>query len=334
MSQIKVKFHANTVGIHHIGYRNPMDPVNVYTVIDYNVTVLGYQEQDIPIIGSLYCAYAGIPYTGYIIAACEDQTDSTSDGIPDLAIMWSVTADYQNPHADIVRITCDGGPLSVPGIVITGDGTRACTDGIYNAVITFAAGTEIVRAEVKIEVSGGVVISVDVVNGGWYTTAPTLTLTVPGCTTPITIVTTLVAKSSPFLLKDLANWGNMLPTTETSEHALFVGDVLDVIMDYDAYTTSGVPLPPEYSIAVLPGRCAFCEACHVYNIDMSVTSSGAGKLFYTTCWEGSPYILKLKVIDLPFDGGTIQINCSAKDSLVLQQDTLDVPPLITEVACP
>lgn len=106
MASLTINFLANTSGDHYVGYREiHMSPPNTYTVITVPVVSPGPQSAEIEITGSLYCGE--LHYQGYIIAACQSQTDSNSDGIPDAAITWSqVVPVVEDPNKDYT-ITCD-----------------------------------------------------------------------------------------------------------------------------------------------------------------------------------------------------------------------------------
>lgn len=121
MASFDINFQANTTGDHYVGWRTYDMLPNTYNVETINVTIPGAQTVTIEVDGSLYCANSDIQYTGYVIAACMNQNDGNADGIPDLALTWTIDMVQQIDPCIKTRITCDNVPLNTINITNKGD---------------------------------------------------------------------------------------------------------------------------------------------------------------------------------------------------------------------
>jgi hypothetical protein len=282
MSVLTIKFTANTIGIHNFGYRKYNDPDSDpthFNIQNINVTSIGLQEIIINVPDNLYCASAGVQYTGYVIAACQDQTDGKGDGIPDFATTWTVDLVQQDDPCMEYELECIA--VSIGGVTITDDGTGSCTDGIYPVTIAeVTAGDEIEAATINVTVTSGIIVDVDIVDGGAYKQAPTLNVVIAGCTSS-PILTPVLANNCDNLNLENYICDGITKLSADDNVDLALND--SVIICADPTTISGLSSDIEASEL---GRC-HCKECKNVEISFPGATSGSGTLIYQTCWDGS-----------------------------------------------
>ncbi len=326
MADFTINFQANTSGDHYVGYRTYDSAPSTYTIITVNVVTPGPQTVDINIPGSLYCADLGIRYTGYIIAACQVQDDlSPVDGIPDLAIQWTVDLLQQTDPCTFTTITCESVPIQT--ITIT-DAAGSCTDGTYPlAFAEVTPGDEVLPADIDVTVTGGIVVSYVINDPGLYKAAPVVTSpSVPSCGSDPAYVANMgfcpVLDLSAFVCAE-----NQI-ISGSDEYVLALGDDLELCTD--SSTLAG--LPTGYAETGTDG-CK-CQGCN--NVTVDVTSfTGTGTISFQACWDDShPLYNGEELITQEIVGGNLyDLNCILEDTLYIDEGSLTGSPVIVSTAC-
>ena len=332
MASFDINFNANTTGDHYIGYRTYNDPANMYTVITVTVATPGLQAVTIDVPGNLYCAHSDIEYSGYIIAACQDQIDGNADGIPDLALTWTVTLLQQTDPCIKTDILCESVPIA--SITIDDNGTGSCApDGVYPLTITeVTPGDEIVAANIDVTVTGGVVVSYTINNPGQYKVAPNLTHAITGCSSPAAF--TAVMGSCPVLNLGNHDCQNQNDLTGIPDYTLDLGETARICAD----TSTLGSLASNFITTTVTdvsddGNC-HCESCTNVTVEPTGATSGAGKVTYQTCWDesnpiGSAVLMVTQIVNW---NNTINLGCIIEDTLVMDQGTLDQPIVVSASA--
>lgn len=260
MAGFTLEFIANTTGDHYVCYRdtNTADP---YTCITVNVTTLGPETVEINIPNNIYCD--NTEYEGYIVAACQDQTDANTDGVPDTALTFNFpTIPQEVDPCTLVEFTCNsvdvaavsmnstqvgsgyvglpGDPMPVtfsappaPGVTATGTATVGlgipATSGINNPGAGYSNGNfnsvPVLRPGQIATDGAGLLVDV-VISGGVITS---LSLNTPG-----SAYTTLDADGNlgNYLTLDLSFGGGGLlgsPTTEALLTFTFIAGFADSV---------------------------------------------------------------------------------------------------------
>ena len=343
MSNFIINFQANTIGEHFVGWRTYNDvalPFHNIEVANIIAPVPVSTAVYIQIAGNLYCAYDGILYTGYVVAACEltdpdtlkntgvpaPADDTNGNGIPDAAFTWIQTALEQPDPCTKTNILCESVPVSA--LIIDDNGTSICDNGIYNLVFTEATpGDQIILATGTATVVGGVVISTDVTDGGQYKAPPIVTTTIPNCNSVPTFTAVLVARCTSLNLTpyDCASQNDL---TETPDYVVNHGDSIVLCADI----ASLAALPSEW-FATDIGKC-HCQDCASVTVDASGSASGVGKISYQTCWDGTNLLGDITLVTQRVDfGSTTQLGCIIPDTIIIFQGTLDVDFVTTSVTC-
>ena len=320
MASFRINFQAQTTGDHYIGYRTYNDPPNTYTVLTVNITgaVPQLAHVDIPVPGNLYCAYDDIVYTGYLIAACQPQTDGNADGIPDLATQWTVTLVQQVDDCIGTLILCEATPIDT---VTLPNGIISCApNGTYTLDVTEAnPGDEVVPANITITIVAGQPVpgSITIIDPGRYKAVPVVTLPVgvSGCS-PNPVFTVTLEKCPVIDLLDYI----------CSNHIELSGDTLiepsvgeTILLCANVATLAG--LPPGYDYESHDG--CHCEQCE--NVVVTTTaSSGYVDVSYHTCWDGSnplgsglTYVTRRVAYD-----ETVDLGCVMSNDITLDESNL------------
>lgn len=325
MSTFTINFQANTLGIHYVGYRTYNDSPNTYTVINVNVIALGTQSVTIDVPGNLYCAYDGIEYTGYIIAACQDQTDGNQDGIPDIAVQWTLTMPVQDDPCQKTVITC----IAVPIFSIDfASSPTSCTPGTYSVVFSeVTPGDEVSPAEAEVTVDGGGALSVVLIDVGLYKAVPTAAVTITNCSVPVDFTIVLYPNCDDLLLSDYA-CANHNDVSEDSGYEIVLGESVEICADPAALADLSIAFS-----AYDDGNC-HCDACKKVIIDVPGAASGVGKITYQTCWDGSnPYGSVMMVSQVINWDDVLTLGCILPDTLVIDEGTLDASPVPVQHTC-
>lgn len=314
MASFRINFQAQTTGDHYIGYRTYNDPPNTYTVLTVNITgaVPQLAHVDIPVPGNLYCAYDGIAYTGYIIAACEDQTDADMDGIPDVAIQWTVNLLQQTDPCVKTTILCEA--VGIDNITYT-PGVEGCTpDGTYQFDITETnPGDEIIPAIIEIDVISGAFAGITMHNPGLYKAAPIITLPplISDCT-PSPVFTAIMDDCPQIDLTDYICAGH----TELSGDTLYELPLgTDLELCADTTTLSGLPV----GYLATPGDNCHCVSCE--NVHLEISGTGFITVSYQRCWDDdtSPIQLITRQVNAP---GSLDLGCIVEDTLYIDETNL------------
>ena len=323
MATLTINFQANTTGDHYVGYREiHMDPPNTYTVLTVNVTTPGATSVDIDIPGSLYCGE--LHYAGYIIAACQSQTDANADGIPDAAITWSNTLLQQTDPCTETEITCDNTGIDTISIDVAGTGYSI---GNVIAVVEANVGDEVVPATVTVGNIGalGEITAVSIDFAGSYKEAPNLDATGVGNGDAVLSVTAM--EDCPEVDLTTIDCAGVESFTGKSGWIGELGEVLTICTD--SSTLAG--LGSQFT-AALAGNCK-CRGCESVTLDASAATSGGVIVTYNRCWDrGAGEVLVVRQVNA---GETLtDIDCIIPETLTLQVDSLDVPLNVTYGNCP
>lgn len=333
MASFRINFQAQTTGDHYIGYRKYDDPAG-YTVVTVNVTGTVPQAAyaEIPVPGNLYCAYAGIRYNGYIIAACELLPgEDPATAIPAAATTWSVKLAQQTDPCVHTNIRCDNNSIST--ISFTG-GTSGCgAAGTYALVITETnPGDELSPASATIEVDGtGALISssIVIIDNGLYKAAPTVTLpqALAGCT-PGVVFTVTMEDCVNIDLVDFICAGHTELSGDTT-YSLALGETLEICADI---TKFGL-LPPGY--LATPGDNCHCKDCVRARITMD-GPAGYITISYQRCWDDntSPVTLITRTITVTGTPLSVDLGCIIDGTLHIDDSTLPTPGAYTVLHSP
>lgn len=323
MATLTINFQANTTGDHYVGYREiHMDPPNTYTVLTVNVTTPGATSVDIDIPGSLYCGE--LHYAGYIIAACQSQTDANADGIPDAAITWSNTLLQQTDPCTETEITCDNTPIDGISIDVPGTGYSI---GNVITVVEATVGDEVVPATITVATVGGAgeitTVSIDV--AGSYKAAPNLDATGVGNGDAVLSIAAM-AECPEVDLTTIDCAGVQTYTGKTGWTGQ-LGEVLTICTDQSTLGTLGSQFT-----AALAGNCK-CRGCESVTLDASAATSGGVIVTYNRCWDtGAGEVLVVRQVN---SGETLtDIDCIIPETLTLSKNSLDTPLVVTYGNCP
>jgi hypothetical protein len=321
MASFRINFQAQTTGDHYIGYRTYNDPPNTYTVLTVNITgaVPQLAHVDIPVPGNLYCAYDDIVYTGYLIAACQPQTDGNGDGIPDLATQWTVTMAEQTDPCIRTIILCEA--VGIASITISNlPLNTAAPDGIYNLVITTADPADtILDATVQVGVvDGDITGDPTVISPGLYKTG-NLIVQLPLALNPVApdpLFVVTMEDCPPIDLTDYICTGH----TELSGDTIYdLALGVELTLCADTSTLGG--LPTGY-LATEVSNC-HCQECK--NIIVTTNgSSGYITISYATCWDGSNPLgadLTLITREIQFDE-TVDLGCVVPTTIYIDESNL------------
>ena len=316
MASFRINFQAQTTGDHYIGYRTYNDPPNTYTVLTVNITgaVPQLAHVDIPVPGNLYCAYDGIAYTGYIIAACEDQTDADMDGIPDVAIQWTVNLLQQTDPCVKTTILCEA--VGIDNVTYT-PGVTGCTpDGVYTFVITETnQGDEVSPANITVDVVSGAFAGITILDPGLYKAAPVITLPplVSGCA-PSPVFTAIMDDCLQIDLTDYICAGH----SELSGDTIYDVDLGEsIILCVDVTTLGG--LPAGYT-ATQTDNC-HCENCLRATLDVT-GSSGYVTISYQRCWDSDTEPIELITRVVNFNTSGVDLGCVVGGTVHIEDSTL------------
>ena len=310
MASFTINFQANTVGDHYIGYRTYNDPPNTYTVITENVSTPGAQAVEIQVPGNVYCG--DIVYDGYVIASCQDQTDTGGNGIPDLAITWTVTLLQQTDPCVYAEITCDNTPID--SVTVTNGGTGGYVVGDSITVTEANPGDELVAAVLEVgSETGGIIDTINVINPGSYKSAPTLT----AATGNGDAVLEAVMEACPLInLASIDCLGDDGLAVDPS-YTLSLGDSITYCIDI---LTAGGTLGSQFIINDTDFcHCHTCKSYLVQNND-----SVPRKITFQTCWDVSQTNFIQTTSVLLAAGQSYNVTCAMEDTLVTENNLFTI----------
>ena len=317
MASFRINFQAQTTGDHYIGYRTYNDPPNTYTVLTVNITgaVPQLAHVDIPVPGNLYCAYDDIVYTGYLIAACQPQTDGNSDGIPDLAIQWTVTMAEQTDPCIRTQILCEA--VGIASITISNLplNTKAPDDN-YDLVITTADPADtVLDATVQVGVVDGAITGdPTVISPGLYKTS-NLIVQLPLALNPVAPDPLFVVTMEDCPPIDLIDYICTAHTELSGDtiYDLALGEDLNLCAD--TTTLSGLPV----GYLATPGDNCHCVSCE--NVHLKISGTGFITVSYQRCWDDdtSPIQLITRQVNAP---GSLDLGCIVEDTLYIDETNL------------
>ena len=332
MASFRINFQAQTTGDHYIGYRTYNDPPNTYTVLTVNITgaVPQLAHVDIPVPGNLYCAYDDIVYTGYLIAACQPQTDGNGDGIPDLATQWTVTMAEQTDPCINTTILCEATPIAT---VTLPNGITSCTpDGTYTLDVTeVTPGDEVAAANITITVVAGQPVpgSINIIDPGRYKAVPVVSLPVgvTGCSPDPVFTVTLEDCPTIDLLDYICAAHTEL--SGNTEVTLAVGE--STALCADVATLGG--LPAGYTSEEFGG--CHCKPCANVVVTTSGGATGYVDVSYHVCWDGSnPIGSGLTYVTRRVTAGTtVDLGCVIPDDITLDESNLVGTTILSQTPC-
>lgn len=337
MATLTINFQANTLGDHYIGWRtyndpDPADPT-AFNVITFDVTSIGPQAVPITVDGNLYCANDDITYYGYIIAACQDQTDGNSDGIPDLALTWTITMVEQTDPCQKTSLTC---AVPIAKVDVDAGGTGCVPAGAtYQLVVVPATqDSEISPASVECTVdAGGAITLITVLVPGLYTAAPTVIFNpLDFDCAPVSPSFIVTMETSPCAAVDVSTYscaGHGELDTSVPIYDLTMGETVEFCAD----PTSLAGLPAEM-VATDLGNC-HCDECKHVTISCPTATTGAGHITYQTCWNplNNGYTAIYMITRILNWDDTIDLGCILPDTLIIDIGTIDQPATTVEVVC-
>ncbi len=308
MASFTVNFSANTTGDHYICYRTQgAAPATPFICTTENVTATGANSVVIEIPDNIYCDV--FTFEGYIIAACEPQTDTTGNGFPDDAVTFSVSFPQVPDPCPLYEITC--AIVAINRIVSVSNPGSGYTIGDPITFTTANPADTIIAATAQVgNVDGlGGITSVTVLTFGEYTAVPTATA--GGSGAGAVLITSLDPCDNLLLSTISCNnpaQGPVIPFAQ-----LGLGDRLAICADVSNIAT----LDPQYTavdISVEEGgtcNCQTCEQCEVSN-----TSGKALNYSYQSCWDESPQSGAIIVYAAQIaDGATVNIGCVIRETV-------------------
>ena len=329
MATLRINFQANTTGNHIVGYReNYFDLPNTYNTVILNILTPGPAFVDIIIPGSLYCGE--LSYSGYIIAECQNQTDSNGDGIPDAAVTWSQNIPQQIDPCIETNIICDSVGILTIDILEPGENY---TPGDVIPVVEATIGDQVSPAIITVLTvnGGGGITSVSITNAGLYKATPLLNAAGvsgwPGVT-PAQLVVTAMA-NCPAL--DIENFvcatiitNGIKPEWESSP----LGSIYTLCADIEEVTdTLGIQFRAEEV-----SNCK-CRGCELLTLDASAAATGGCTISYNTCWDrDAGEVLNIVQVN-PGDVFT-NIACVIPETVQVLANDLDTPLVISYTNCP
>lgn len=332
MASFRINFQAQTTGAHYIGYRKYDDPAG-YTVVTVNVTGTVPQAAyaEIPVPGNLYCAYAGIRYNGYIIAACELLPgEDPATAIPAAATTWSVKLAQQTDPCIDTTILCEATPIATVTLPF---GIISCTpDGTYTLDVTeVTPGDEVAAANITITVVAGQPVpgSINIIDPGRYKAVPVVSLPVgvTGCSpAPVFTVTLEDCPTIDLLDYICATHTELSGNTEVT---LAVGESISLCTD----VTTLPGLPPGYTSEEFGG--CHCKSCANVVVTTSGGATGYVDVSYHTCWDNSnPMATGLTLITRRVTAGTtVDLGCVMPDDITLDESNLVGTTILSQTPC-
>lgn len=332
MATFRINFQAQTTGTHYIGYRTYDDPIGTYNVLTINVIGIVPQAVyvDIPVPGNLYCAYGGILYEGYIVAACQLLPEEVpSVMIPAAAITWSVPLLEQTDPCIKTNILCEATPIST--VNWTG-ATSNCTPvgGPYPVVFTeVTPGDEILPASAEAFVTEDGALMANLIDPGLYKAPPTITIPAISNCSPDLVFTVIMDICPEINLTDYVCAGH----TELSgipTYAVPLGEDLELCTDLSTLDM----LPTGY--LATPGNNCHCEECTETIVSVGGTS-GYVRLSYQKCWDDATQPGMLITRTIQWGTNNVSIGCILGDTFAFDISTLVNPGLYpvvhTHVPC-
>lgn len=311
LTKVTVPFIANTIGVHLIEYRgfvNGNAVTNAIT-IDFNVEETGPQEFLFNCYQNLYCD--SITYTGYVIAACQSQADTTANGIPDLAQTWDITIPQETSTLDDLKFTVESSEIDE--VILNAD-PGPCTDGVYFLEFNeVTPGDQVEPAGGTLTISGTSYV-VDMTSQGLYKAAPTITVRNNDCfSVPDFTVTLYKVTIDLSVYVAASNLGPVRPIYEKE-----IGDVFHLAMADASIVTND-------RLAVVSEGSYYCKGCKTAIVNAVASSSGSGKISYQTCWdssnpEGTAILITMQIVA----GVSYTLGNLLEDTITIDNDTLDV----------
>jgi hypothetical protein len=308
MASFTVNFSANTTGDHYICYRTQgAAPATPFICTTENVTATGANSVVIEIPDNIYCDV--FTFEGYIIAACEPQTDTTGNGFPDAAVTFSVSFPQVPDPCPLYEIECS--VVAVNRIILITNPGSGYTIGDPVVFTTANPADTIIAATGEVgNVDGtGGITSVTVLTFGEYTAVPTPTAGGSG------INAVLGASLDPCnsLLLSTISCNNPAQGPVIPFASLSLGESLSICADTAAISSLDSQYTATDVSATRGGtcNCQTCEQCEVSN-----TSGKTLNYSYQTCWDESPQSGAIIVYAAQIaDGATVNIGCVIKPTV-------------------
>ena len=331
MAQFNINFQGKIGQAYKIGYRTYDTPINTYIIIDYTASANGLQTVPVSVPGSLYCAYDGIEYTGYVLPTCLSDADTNGDGIPDLASLWMVMLNHQIDECVKAEISCDWLSLNTDNVVILSAGATCAPDGDYPVLLaTVNPADTIENGAITATVVGGSVTEITITNPGKYLVSPNLSIPTLTCGTTPALKAYLGPEGTTIDLQEFVCKGTFSLNGTDSLYAIPVGESI-VIFSTMAKLGN---LPAEYiPTGMTTAPTAHCTECQSETIVVAATT-GEGRILYQTCWDGSNSKGNVNLISDKLTAGVdLVFGCILDETVIIEQGTLDVVPTKTVSNC-
>lgn len=317
MASFTVNFNANTTGDHYICYRTQgAPPATAFICTTENVTTAGANSVVIEIPDNIYCD--AFVFEGYIIAACEPQTDTTGNGFPDAAITFVATFPQQTDPCPLYSIECT--TVAVNRTVLINNGGVNYTVGDSLVFTTTIPGDTIVSAVAtvsNVDAVTGAITAVAFTNFGEYQAVPTVTVT--SATGSLANLAVSLDPCDPLLLSTIScnnpAQGPFPPTASLNlnDELYLCADVAAIASLDSQYTATDVS-------ATRGGTCN-CQVCE----NCVLTNSSGKPLNYSfqTCWDLTPQSNAIIVYTGQIAiGGTVDLGCVIRPTVTDLQPTI------------
>lgn len=313
MASLTINFQANTSGDHYVGYREiHMDAPNTYTVITVPVITPGMHNAVINIDGSLYCG--PLHMAGYIIAACEDQTDINGDGIPDAAIVWTQDLNEQLDPCVLTNFECNN--TGVKTVTIPNGGTGYVINDVLPFVET-TLGDEILPGFITVTGTSGLgeILSFDITDPGSWLALPTINAAVAG-NADANLTPTELEECE---INDLTDVACLTVQGLKKNWTGAIGESIDLCADFNTVALQAL-VGPEI-VVVAAGNCK-CLPCEELSIDASASTTGNAVVQYNRCWDRDSGETLVIVVVASGDIFT-DIDCVIPATVLVRDNSLD-----------
>jgi hypothetical protein len=304
MASFTVNFNANTTGDHYICYRTQgAAPATPFICTTENITSTGANSVVIDIPDNIYCD--SFIFEGYIIAACEPQTDTTGNGFPDAAITFVANFPQVTDPCPLYEIECSTVAVN-RNIVITNGGVNYTIGDSLVFTTTNPADTIVSAVATVSAVDGvtGAITAVTFTNFGQYQAVPNITVTT---STGSAAVLGATLDPCDALLLSSISCNNPAVGPFPPNATLSLGENLYLCAD----ATAIAGLDSQYTTTDVSGtrggscNCQVCENCVLTN-----TSGKALNYSFQTCWDLTPQSGAIIVYTGQIaNGQTIDLGC-------------------------
>ena len=305
MANFTVNFNANTTGDHYICYRTQGAPAATpFNCTTENVTsTSGLISVTIEIPDNIYCA--GVVFEGYIIAACEPQTDTTGNGFPDVAVLFTATFPQVTDPCPLYEIECTSVELDRNPTISNGGTGYVVGDALVFTTTNPADTIVLAVGQVTaVDPVTGAITTATISSTGQYSALPTVTVnSVAGANAVI------AASLDPCPMLNLGAIGCNPPAIGpvTPFAILMHTETIEICAD----TTEIAGLADNFTatdISATGGGTCNCQVCKECTL---VNNTGKGLNYsYQTCWDTDPQSAAIVVYTGQLGPGqTVTLSC-------------------------